>query len=165
MKYGPIICIAAIIAIIFVLWAFIGGKNYEFVGLNPLIPETSDKYTGSIYNWGLEKNEDPICINEQIDVCISDTNNQICCKTLSYIYGIEFAKSDLGLSCYNDDLKLAVEYYDENQEIEQICSENNIYLIKVPSSIDTNKIPEYIVKFLPEIIQQRIFEEQTLSKI
>ncbi|CAH6420127.1 Hypothetical protein HVR_LOCUS1104 [uncultured virus] len=52
MKYGPYICIAVVLAILFVLWAFWGGKNYEFVGLAPLAPDTCGSYTGSLYNWG-----------------------------------------------------------------------------------------------------------------
>lgn len=52
MKYGPYICIGVVLAILFVLWAFWGGKNYEFVGLAPLSPETCGSYTGSFYNWG-----------------------------------------------------------------------------------------------------------------
>ena len=52
MKYGPYICIGVVLAIIFVLWAFWGGRNYEFVGLAPLSPETCGSYTGSLYNWG-----------------------------------------------------------------------------------------------------------------
>lgn len=52
MKYGPFICIGVVLAVLFVLWAFWGGKNYEFVGLAPLSPDTCGSYTGSIYNWG-----------------------------------------------------------------------------------------------------------------
>jgi len=52
MKYGPYFCIAVVLAILFVLWAFWGGKNYEFVGLAPLAPDTCGSYTGSLYNWG-----------------------------------------------------------------------------------------------------------------
>lgn len=50
--YGPYISVAVVLAVLFVLWAFFGGKRYEFVGLNPLAPETCGSYTGSIYNWG-----------------------------------------------------------------------------------------------------------------
>jgi hypothetical protein len=52
MKYGPFICIAVVLAILFVIWAFWGGKDYEFVGLAPLSPDTCGSYTGSVYNWG-----------------------------------------------------------------------------------------------------------------
>lgn len=52
MKYGPYICIGVVLAILFVLWAFWGGRNYDFVGLGPLAPETCGSYTGSLYNWG-----------------------------------------------------------------------------------------------------------------
>lgn len=52
MNYGPYICIGVVLAVLFVLWAFWGGQNYEFVGLAPLAPETCGSYTGSVYNWG-----------------------------------------------------------------------------------------------------------------
>jgi hypothetical protein len=52
MNYGPYVCIGAVLAILFIIWAFWGGKNYEFVGLAPLAPETCGSYTGSVYNWG-----------------------------------------------------------------------------------------------------------------
>src|SRR3989338_6602139 len=52
MNYGPYICIGVVLAILFVLWAFWGGKNYEFIGLAPLAPDTCGSYTGSVYSWG-----------------------------------------------------------------------------------------------------------------
>ena len=51
-QYGPYICIAAVLSVLFILWAFWGGQNYEFVGLAPLAPDTCGSYTGSVYNWG-----------------------------------------------------------------------------------------------------------------
>jgi hypothetical protein len=51
-KYGPYVCIGVVLAVLFVLWAFWGGKDYEFVGLAPLSPDTCGSYTGSVYNWG-----------------------------------------------------------------------------------------------------------------
>lgn len=52
LKYGPYICIAIVLAILFILWAFWGGGNYDFIGLAPLDPDTCGSYTGSVYNWG-----------------------------------------------------------------------------------------------------------------
>lgn len=69
MKYGPLISIAVILAILFVLWAFWGGKNYEFIGLAPLDPETCNGYTGSIYSWG---NQEVSQTNQEV----SQTANQ-----------------------------------------------------------------------------------------
>lgn len=65
MNYGPYICIGAVLAILFILWVFWGGKNYEFVGLSPLDPQTIGSYTGSVYSWGQPINEipDSITIN------------------------------------------------------------------------------------------------------
>jgi hypothetical protein len=51
-SYGPYISVAVVLAVLFILWAFFGGKQYDFVGLAPLAPETCGSYTGSIYNWG-----------------------------------------------------------------------------------------------------------------
>lgn len=52
MQYGPVICIGVVLAVLFVLWAFWGGRNYDFVGLAPLSPDTCGSYTGSLYDWG-----------------------------------------------------------------------------------------------------------------
>jgi hypothetical protein len=51
-QYGPYLCIGIVLAILFVLWAFWGGQNYDFVGLAPLAPNTCGSYTGSVYEWG-----------------------------------------------------------------------------------------------------------------
>jgi hypothetical protein len=64
MLYVPYICIAIVICIIFVLWAFWGGGNYEFVGLAPLDPETCSAYTGSMYTWG--NRDDLVTMNDTI---------------------------------------------------------------------------------------------------
>lgn len=52
LNYSPYICIGVVLAVLFVIWAFYGGKKYDFVGLAPIYPETSNKYTGSLYDWG-----------------------------------------------------------------------------------------------------------------
>ena len=328
MKYGPYICIGVVLAILFVLWAFWGGKNYEFVGLAPLSPETCGSYTGSLYNWGnitpatgydpIEghncvptdiacKQEEvidvvnqstqpliiidntpalpikfldsmsllsddspvqhtsveniyPICPQEPVEVPQSVTQQNIplildydprqqnsyniksrpvqnlgswtppnntalnlpqprnpavcnvpargrfisrgerlCCQTLERIYGAPFASvwpdwlrnpetgETLELDCYNDDLKLAVEYNGEqhykwpnftNQSHQQFinqvrrdtfkvdtCDRNGVYLIVVPYNVPYDNIPTYIMSHLPETIQKRLQEENTLSTI
>lgn len=56
LNYSPYVCIGIVLAILFVIWAFYGGKKYDFIGLAPINPETAGKYTGSIYEWGNEIN-------------------------------------------------------------------------------------------------------------
>ena len=93
----------------------------------------------------------------------------------------------LELDCYNDELKIAVEYNGEqhykwpnftNQTYEQfinqvrrdklkteLCDRNGVYLIPVPYNVSHDKIPEFIMSHLPETIQKRLQEERTLSNI
>lgn len=124
---------------------------------------------------------------------------RICCQTMERIYGIPFATvrpawlinpetgARLELDCYNDELKIAVEYNGEqhykwpnflNQTYEQfinqvrrdsfkmdICDRNNVYLIVVPYNVPHDMIPAFIMSHLPETIRKRIQEEQILSNI
>lgn len=57
-QYAPIICIAIVLLVLFIVWVFWGGKEYEFVGLGPLDPATCGEYTGSIYEWGVVYEEE-----------------------------------------------------------------------------------------------------------
>ena len=329
MKYGPYICIAVVLGILFILWAFWGGKNYEFVGLAPLAPDTCGSYTGSLYNWGNitpATGYDPVeghpCVPHDI-ACSQESNNEpdrlnntsthleesilvdntptvpvefqsivpdntcpanntdhndheinsisteseltlvdghpiildapvertivpfemqknnssligqlpqprnpasrgggitrpprqlpvrrgrfisrgekLCCQTMERIYGVTFTSiwpdwlinpetgETLELDCYNDELKIAVEYNGEqhykwpnftNQTYQQfinqvrrdnlkveLCDRNGVYLIVVPYNVSPDKIPEFIMSYLPETIQKRLQEEQILSRI
>ena len=265
MKYGPYICFGVVLAILFILWMFCGGKNYEFVGLAPLAPDTCSEYTGSIYNWGnitpatgyesIKGNNytqgDNYLVNDQNnnaypDISIDNTPNvqvedlkfeddkqvchqepevvetqpkipvcynnglqrrngtrrkgrfisigeRMCCKTLERIYGLPFVStwpdwlrnpetgSKLELDCYNDDLKIAVEYNGEqhykwpnftNQTYQEfinqarrdnlkadLCDKNGVYLITVPYTVAHNDIESYIMAHLPETIQKLLKEE------
>lgn len=93
----------------------------------------------------------------------------------------------LELDCYNEDLQLAVEYngiqhyvwpnftgqskQDFLKQVRrdrlkvELCDRYRVYLIVVPYIVDHDKIPEYIISFLPETIQQRISEEDLVSGI
>ena len=67
MKYGPFICIGTVVLILFILWAFIGGKEYKFIGLDPLMPNSCDQYGSSFYNWKYGDNcvpKDTVCKGE-----------------------------------------------------------------------------------------------------
>lgn len=124
---------------------------------------------------------------------------RLCCQTLERIYGVKFVSTwpdwlrnpetgeTLELDCYNDDLKIAVEYNGEqhykwpnftkqsyvqfiNQirrdELKrQVCDRNDVYLITVPYNVGYEKIPSYIMSHLPETIQTRLEEEGTLDNI
>lgn len=119
---------------------------------------------------------------------------RICCQTLEKIYGLPFTTQrpdwlrnpetgeKLELDCYNDDLKIAVEYNGEqhykwpnftNQTYQQFinqvrrdmyklstCDKNNIYLIVVPYNVPHDQISSYIMNHLPETIQKRIKDEK-----
>lgn len=272
-KYGPYVCIGAVLAVLFVLWAFCGGKDYDFVGLAPLNPDTCGSYSGSVYNWGNITpaiGYDPVeghtcvppdgaCIQETTEVppvakpaiIVDNTpavpdqflvdepicpvavitpeqpvegtvcpvvterklpqprpssnprtakfksrGERLCCQTMERIYGVPFVTvrpnwllNDTGrpleLDCYNEDLQLAVEYNGEqhykwpnftNQSYEEflaqlgrdqlkvkLCDRNGVYLITVPYNIPYENIPAYITSHLPETIQKRLQEEQTLA--
>lgn len=118
---------------------------------------------------------------------------RMCCQTMERIYGVPFStirpkwlsnpetKRNLELDCYNDDLKIAVEYNGAqhykwpnftNQTYEQfinqirrdklkfeLCDKNGVYLIVVPYNIPHDKISPYIISHLPETLQKRIKEE------
>lgn len=254
MKYGPLISIAVILAILFVLWAFWGGKNYEFIGLAPLDPETCNGYTGSIYSWGNQEvsqttrdpevsvnqtPEIPVEYQDPEDVCVPDNEpdnvpievsvqapdnansfasipeavkpevpypvpegyrvnkfpsrgERKCRETLESIYGVPFVTVrpnwlknitgyNLELDCYNEELKIAVEYNGEQHYVwpnftrcslaefqdlrardelkRELCDRNGIYLITVPYKVAHNKISDYIVSRLPETLRNRIHEE------
>jgi len=75
-KYGPYLCIAIVLFVLFLLWFFWGGGDYEFVGLAPLDPNTCSSYTGSVYNWG---NITPAIVDNDIPsemVCEQETINE-----------------------------------------------------------------------------------------
>lgn len=273
MKFGPYICIGVILAVIFILWAFLGGQSCEFIGLSPLDPNTCGSYTGSYYSWSslipnnvsisesvqasepvynydtiynsepvynyeVPNNPEPVSLynyevgpdpawsnyQEPIDnppICLSEAEpvptpapvpapiprkkgrfvsrgERICCQTMENIYGVPFVTVrpkwltnpetgyPMELDCYNDELKLAVEYNGEqhykwpnftNQSYDEfmnqvrrdklkvdLCDTYGVYLITVPHTVKHDDIPNYIVKYLPEIIQKRIREESILVR-
>lgn len=119
---------------------------------------------------------------------------RISAKALQYIYGIEFkstrsipwlynteTKRPLELDCYNEELKLAVEYsgvqhytwpnflsksgkQTKEQFIEQLrrdklkaelCKLHGVYLIIVPYTVPHDQILNYIHENCPETVQKR----------
>jgi hypothetical protein len=93
----------------------------------------------------------------------------------------------LELDCYNEDLRLAVEYngeqhyhfpnhtdqsYEEfinqarrDQFKAELCERYGVYLIVVPYTVDLDMIPSFIISHLPETIQKRIQDEAALSSL
>jgi hypothetical protein len=124
---------------------------------------------------------------------------RICCETMKRIYAVDFVTvrpdwlrnpttgRNLELDCYNDELKLAVEYngvqhyefpnftncsYEEfialvqrDKFKKEQCDKNGVHLITVPHTVALNKIPEYITSYLPETLQQRLQREGTLNSV
>ena len=115
---------------------------------------------------------------------------QICRQVMEELYNKPFptirpdflknpeTKRNLELDCYNDELKLAVEYNgvqhykwpnftNQSKEdfIKQVrrdkykveaCDANGVYLITVPYNVPHKDIKDYIIYYLPENYQQRI---------
>lgn len=124
---------------------------------------------------------------------------EICRQVLEEVYKKEFpcvrpnflknpeTKRNLELDCYNDELKLAVEYngiqhykwpnftgQTKEQFINQIrrdkfkveaCDKNGVYLITVPYTVSHDKIRDYIMYYLPENYNQRTRNEGNVSFI
>lgn len=121
---------------------------------------------------------------------------RICNQTLEKIYRVPFVKvrpawltnpetgKTLELDCYNDELKLAVEYngeqhykwpnwfhksYDEfirqvrrDRLKSELCELHGIYLIIVPYNVPLMKIQDFIISHLPETIQKRIQNDKNI---
>jgi hypothetical protein len=121
---------------------------------------------------------------------------KICKDTLEKIYGVPFKNTRpnwlrndttgrcLELDCYNEKLKIAVEYqgqshykypnyfhksYEEFKEAQRrdklksdLCKKQGVHLITVPYNINLELIPTYIMYHLPEIIQKRLKNDQVL---
>lgn len=121
---------------------------------------------------------------------------QICRDTMQKIYGVPFINTRpfwlrnptsgrcLELDCYNEKLKLAVEYQGQqhmkwcdftkqsyndfrNQVYRdrikvKLCKKQGVYLIVVPYNVPFNLIPTYIIHHLPEIVRKRLKETQEI---
>ena len=122
---------------------------------------------------------------------------KICRQTMEKIYGLPFknmrpkwlknpeTNRNLELDCYNEKLKLAVEYngqqhykypsgfsgqtYEDflNQQKrdklkKEICEQNGVYLIVVPYNVPHDMIPTFIVYNLPEIVKKRLQEDDDI---
>lgn len=120
---------------------------------------------------------------EENDETQRTKGEKITCDIMKELFGVPFPRKrpnflknpntgrNLELDCYNEDLKLAVEYngpthykypnftgQTKEQFLSQLqrdkfkikrCEEMGIYLIIVPYTVPHNKIKEYIIKKLP----------------
>lgn len=123
---------------------------------------------------------------------------EICRKVMEEIYNKKFpcvrpnflknpeTKRNLELDCYNDELKLAVEYngiqhykwpnftgQTKEEFINQIrrdkfkvetCDNNGVYLITVPYTVSYDKIRDYIISYLPDKDNLCFFQSENYSE-
>jgi hypothetical protein len=179
-----------------ILWLFLGRNNTEFVGLNPLFssqPLPPDPLTMNPFlNHQLkQKVQKPIKALPSNQVQAQPSNNnrfhskgqKLCCQIMEEIYGEKFVSIRpqwlknpetgglLEIDCYNDKLKIGVEYNGiqhyvypniyhksltefknqvrRDQYKVKKCEENGVYLITVPYNIAQNKIKEFILSNIP----------------
>lgn len=131
----------------------------------------------------------PVCITNKFE----SRGEQACRNTMEKIYGVPFKntrpnwlKNDttgrcLELDCYNEKLRLAVEYdgsfhykypnnyhktYTEFHECQrrdrlktELCKKQGVDLIRVSYNIPLDLIPTYIMSQLPEVVQKRLKTE------
>lgn len=124
---------------------------------------------------------------------------QICRETMERIYGVPFINTrpkwlknpntnrNLELDCYNEKLKLAVEYNgvqhykwcsfakqnytDFREQVRrdrikvELCEQNGVYLIVVPYNVALQQIPTYIMYHLPEIVRRRLMVDNLSTPI
>jgi hypothetical protein len=136
-NFSSFLFIVVIIIIIFaVLWLFCGGRDHDFVGLEPLRPDQLPKGNS-------KKPDEPVDIPERPDDVVvplpepvfedgsSNKWERACCSVLTKIYGKNFGKGypaflrnpetgrQLELDCFRDEVvttvgsqsfKIAVEY-------------------------------------------------------
>lgn len=129
----------------------------------------------------------------KIGTRLKSVGERICCETMEKIYGVPFVTvrpnwlanpetgHNLELDCYNDDLKIAVEYngiqhyewpnftpmtYEEfidqhrrDRYKKETCDRYGVYLITVPYTVSHNDIPSFIISHLPETIRKRLQNE------
>ena len=139
-----------------------------------------------------------VCISTNTNHKFESKGEKICRDTMEKIYGVNFKNQrpawlknhltnrNMELDCYNEQLKLAVEYMGEmhykwpnylNQSYEtfkdqarrdklkkELCEERGVHLIVVPYTVPFNLIPTFLMYHLPEIIQQRLKNDEILKQ-
>jgi hypothetical protein len=179
--------ILILVIIIILIWLKYGGKKYEFIGLKPLYQRIvrndksldQSKTITNVSNLSKLVKEYPENTNKR-----RSRGETICCNVMQNIYNKPFKTCrpnwlknpetghNLELDCYNEELKIAVEYngsqhykfpnsFHSSKEkfIQQVrrdkykakmCEKIGVYLISVPYTVPHENIEEYIKKRLPD---------------
>lgn len=202
-NYSPFVCIGIVLLILFIIWVFWARSGDEFVGLAPLMPD--EGYTGPWIQVEVEPEEEVTFVEVEPEeaVCVLEEpvnkprkrgfvskGERISCEAMESIYGVPFTSTwpewlrnpetgeKLELDCYNEELKLAVEYNGEqhykwpnftNQSQEQfinqvrrdsfkmnMCDKHGVYLIVVPYTVKHKDIPSYLMSNLPETLKKNV---------
>ncbi len=179
------VIIIVLVIILFFLWVFFGGKDHEFAGIGCpskcSINEPSDACTI----------EEVCTIGEPVERKVKRSKGEDeCVRVLENLFDRKFKRvrpsflrspetgRNLELDCYNEELKLAIEYngrqhykhpsfpgFTEEQFKSQLqrdrfkrerCNELGIYLITVPYHIRISDIEEYIVRLLPHTLRHLV---------
>ncbi len=160
------------------------------------VNDDEDICIDSTPNLPIEFNK-PTCEYGNDDGKFTSKGEKICRETMEKIYGVEFKNTRptwlknvktgrcLELDCYNEQLKLAVEYDGKHHHVypnflkqsfkefknqqyrdqlkKELCKKHGVHLINVPYNVNFELIPTYIMYHLPEIIQRRLKNDQILD--
>jgi len=180
-----------IILIVVLIWLKYGGKQYEFIGLKPLYQKIINK--DKSLDKSLDKSKTVTNVSNLSKLVKEypepskrkrSRGETICCKVMQNIYKKPFKTCrpnwlknpetghNLELDCYNEELKIAVEYngsqhykfpnsYHSTKEkfIQQVrrdkfkqkmCDSYGVYLISVPYTVPFEDIEDYIKNRLPD---------------
>ncbi len=203
-NYEPYLYISGVLLVLLLLWYFYKDvipldDPVCYVDDPPIIANNTPVTIDDFRDENVPAPE-PVLDDIPVEICIEPVleipkskkfvskGERECRRVMEEYYGVKFDSirpnwlknpetgCNLELDCYNDELKLAVEYNGEQhynwpnytkQTFEQfinqtrrdiykkkICDLRGIYLISVPYLIPIQKIKEYILSQLPENIAQ-----------
>lgn len=203
-NYEPYLYISGVLLVLLLLWYFYKDvipldDPVCYVDDPPIIANNTPVIIDDFRDENVPAPE-PVLDDIPVEICIEPVleipkskkfvskGERECRRVMEEYYGVKFDSirpnwlknpetgCNLELDCYNDELKLAVEYNGEQhynwpnytkQTFEQfinqtrrdiykkkICDLRGIYLISVPYLIPIQKIKEYILSQLPENIAQ-----------
>lgn len=214
LQYSPVICFGVLFALFIGLWIINekSNKNTKYEEISADICQQTVDNTPQVSTEFTDVTDDDAVINKpgpiqpEIPLPIiapkkckkPSIGESLCLQTMQNIYGVPFvkvhpkwlenpeSKVNLELDCYNDDLKIAVEYNGEqhykwpnffhktqeefikqvrrDQLKHELCERNGVYLITVPYNVSHKRIAKFIISQLPETVQKRIQEENNICK-